>query len=83
MAAFWSKQEEDIVRTHYGKIQYSELMVMLPLRGKHNIRKKAEQLGLTQRRQKYTYDKDYFSNLSVESAYWAGFIAADGHNRCS
>ncbi len=27
---------------------------------------------------KYEVDHEFFSKLSPESAYWAGFIAADG-----
>lgn len=74
----WSEEEMQLVRDNYGIIPYPQLLEMLPKRGVHNVRKMAEKLGLTQRRQKYTYNHNYFSELTNESCYWAGFIAADG-----
>jgi hypothetical protein len=40
----------------------------------------AEGMGLKSGslKKKYSYNEDYFSKLTLESCYWAGFIAADG-----
>jgi hypothetical protein len=75
----WSNDEIQIVKDYYGKLDYSELLELLPKRGEYNVRKMAEKLGLTGSRQKYTYNHSYFSELTNENCYWAGFIAADGY----
>lgn len=75
----WSDEEMQIVKDNYGVMDYTELLKLLPKRGVHNVRKMAEKLGLTTDRRKYTYNHNYFSELTNENCYWAGFIAADGY----
>lgn len=76
----WDDSELEIIRNNYTSVRVSDMLKLLPGRTEKAIFAKANHLGIngTYGKRTYTYNLNYFSNLSTESAYWAGFIAADG-----
>jgi hypothetical protein len=66
----------------YGTTGRKKINEQLPNRTMAAIGLKAQWLGLVGNRRissrKYTIDNAYFSDMSYQSIYWAGFIAADG-----
>lgn len=80
----WSDEEVIILTKHYGKCHSRmELLQKLPGRSYDAISMKAFFLGLkgNSRNSNRQYDVwfDAFSELTSDAAYWAGFLAADGH----
>ena len=87
----WSDKELDILKTYTGN---SSIETLLPNRTLLSIRQKAHRQGYTSienqktasrarmlgsnQNRKYTFNDRAFSEISNESCYWAGFIAADG-----
>ncbi len=83
----WSNSDLDLLKSVYGKIPYSEVYALFPNRNKRSVLSKALELKITLTHKTsrplsglndYAHNINAFSCLSLESAYWAGFIAADG-----
>lgn len=86
----WTADEVQILRNAYkSRLPYEEIYSLLPHRTKCAISSKAGKLSLTDRREaarakrfgrrKYSLNYDFFGSITPDSAYWAGFIAADGN----
>lgn len=79
----WSKQEEELLRQHWGKSKQQDIKLLFPNRHITAIQKKAQRMklvgdmGLASR--KYTFNRQFFDVLTRENCYWSGFIAADGY----
>lgn len=79
----WSDDEKAILRANVNLVRYAELAKMLPGRTIDAIKQRATLMKLTRncvRGKPITrnLDDNYFSDKSLQSAYWAGFLAADG-----
>ncbi len=80
----WSKEDIDIIYKYYGKIPFHLFKDKLPNRTSKAILNKAVKLGIPRRtvcksNRKYTYNDHFFSDVTNDKCYWAGFIAADGY----
>ncbi len=77
----WSPDEIAALREVYGQQPLKELPGMFPGKSTEDLRTKAKSLGLVSRkaRRKATFKEDFFSELTLRTCYWAGFIAADGY----
>lgn len=74
----FTKTEEEFIRTNFQNKSASEIGELLG-RSESSIENKKHRMGLkTGPRRTYELDENYFSNINLESCYWAGFIAADG-----
>lgn len=82
----WKKEDDDLIREYFPSKTISELMEVFPNRSKSSILNRAYQMGLkcdyqlreTKRKYKYDVNHNFFSENSILSCYWAGFISADG-----
>lgn len=81
----WSLKEEQFLIDNYHLMPRHKLQLILKNRTLGSISAKARLLKLTNyennRRWNSTlkYDKRFFKDINSSSAYWAGFIAADGY----
>ncbi|WP_336046155.1 homing endonuclease associated repeat-containing protein [Solibacillus ferritrahens] len=73
----WSEEEINILLNEYS--HNPKIDELLPVRNKQTIIKKANKLGLKLRRGNVLVKSRFFEELTSESAYIAGFIAADGY----
>lgn len=85
----WTPEELALIKEHYGKLTYQELHDQyIPLHSPATIQLKVS----TMRKQGHVFEHNLaqktsvdnrninkFADVNLESAYWAGFIAADGH----
>lgn len=78
----WLLEEDEILKSIYGKVKIKYVLEKIPRHTYGSIHKRVKFLGLKGNprlsQKKYTVNQYFFSNLSIESCYWAGFIAADG-----
>jgi hypothetical protein len=83
---YWSDLEIKFLKENFDKLTNKKLSEGIG-RSVPSIKCKLKNLGLSGNRPKslsrlansrYTVNLDYFNNLTMESCYWAGFIAADG-----
>lgn len=79
----WTETEKDILRDHINVEHYRDIAKMLPGRTVEAVKRRADLIGLPRRwptgpEAKRTLDEMFFARNELLSAYWAGFIAADG-----
>jgi hypothetical protein len=77
----WVGHEDEILINQYGNLNYADISDLLEGRTWSAVRNRARFLGLTGKSnlgRKYSANKSYFSRLTTDNCYWAGFIAADG-----
>jgi hypothetical protein len=76
---YYTKEEEDFIKKHYNKdLSGKEICKILNL-DLNSLRLKARNLGVASKRPPVTkVNHNFFSTPSINSSYWAGFIAADG-----
>lgn len=77
----WSEAELSVLRKNINQITYSKLSVLLPGRTIDAIKRRADMVGLPRHSKRPVWralNENFFSDQSLASAYWAGFIAADG-----
>lgn len=88
----WTEDEVGVLKKYYGKIPAINIQKKyLNSRTTRSIIQKANYIGLyTDKSEmsriahtKYQYNKLFFRSLSIDSCYWAGFIAADGYIKSS
>lgn len=78
----WTIKEETVLRDNYGKVKIDEIERLIPRHTRGAIQKWAQKLKLSgdnsvaQRR--YTFDESFFDSVTMQTCYWAGYIAADG-----
>jgi len=76
----WSKKDIDILLAEYHKGRNIEELAKILNKSIHAIRHKAREVGLKVRDFRlYRVRDDAFSNWTEHSAYWLGFISADGY----
>lgn len=74
----WNKKEIDFVKENHTKMSVNEMAIYLG-RTHSSVENKKGKLGLKGER-KYTFNIDFFKPPLTEfSAYWLGFISADGY----
>lgn len=83
---YWTKEENKILEKFYLTKSTKEIKdKYLTSRKEKDIIQHAMSLGLTSPEtrkktpNKNYYNEKFFSNINIDSAYWAGFIAADGY----
>jgi hypothetical protein len=83
----WTESELRLFKEVYGTLPAKQLVKRyFPNRTDIALHKKAKKVGLKSDRLKmtsiakkrYCCDENFFSKITKESSYWAGFIAADG-----
>lgn len=76
----WSKEEEDLLRFHWENSDKETLLNTFPGRTYSQMMNKAKLLKVTSKvKRKRLGSLDFLDTLTKESAYWWGFIMADGH----
>jgi hypothetical protein len=79
--AQWTNEEIEILKAEYHK-GIEHCMTLFPQYSKGSIKWLGKTLNLSvntrELRRKYDYKRDYFTELTLENCYVAGFIAADG-----
>ncbi len=74
----WGVKEIDFLKNNYAKMSYREIGNFLK-RTQSSVENKAHKLGIN-REKKYNLNINFFKPPLTEfSAYWLGFIAADGY----
>lgn len=82
----WTNTEKQIVVESMSKLSYRKICDLLPGRTLNSIKQRATLLGLHRDRhvmchlgqKKIGVNEEFFERKTLTSAYWAGFIAADG-----
>jgi hypothetical protein len=67
----------DLYSTGIGTQQIASMLSVHP----STVQKYIKKCGILTPKQRYTHNADFFSTYTPESAYWAGFIMADGYVR--
>lgn len=76
----WNNDEIKLLKKHYPYASKEYLIKLFPNRTYINIRNKAEKIGLKRISQdRYYVNHEAFSEWNEYSAYFLGFILADGH----
>jgi len=76
----WTEEEISFLKENYKSLPTEEISSILN-RTRDAIITKVNNLGISSyadKKGRYLFNRDYFSVLNLERAYWAGFIAADG-----
>lgn len=79
----WTKEDNDIIKTHLGKIPSKEIQrLYFPDLKPKVISSHIKRMGWKANNKHfnaiYTYNHSFFSEVNLLSSYWAGFVAADG-----
>jgi hypothetical protein len=74
----WTQQELQLLQENGEALDYKDLVDLLPGRSYQAVKIKCRQLGFRKSNRKYYFNQAYFSELTLENCYYAGFIAADG-----
>lgn len=75
----WTKEESDFLVYYYTLLQKKDLIKALYPKSWFAIKSRASVLGVAKKKaSRHSINHDYFSHVTEESSYWAGFIAADG-----
>jgi hypothetical protein len=77
----WTRKECNILSKNINTVSYAHLATLLPNRTVDSIKTRADILGLRRRgihHPRRRIDAKFFRRRGMLSAYWAGFIAADG-----
>lgn len=76
----WTKEEEDLLKYHWENSDMETLLTALPNRTYSQMMNKAKILGVTSKvKRKRQGSLSFLDSLTENSAYWWGFIMADGH----
>lgn len=76
----WTKEEEDLLRFHWENSDMETLLRALPNRTYSQMMNKSRLLKVTSKVQRKRHGSlNFLDNLTKQSAYWWGFIMADGH----
>lgn len=74
----WTTDEDNYIKENYTKMTYKDLGIVVGACS-YSVMKRVRELDLPrQKAPKASVNKKFFSEISNERAYWAGFIAADG-----
>lgn len=83
----WTEEEKALLRAWYGKVRVKEIARRLGRSVGGILQQACTRLGLVsvgknefmaESKVKYQYNRHFFANVNEDSAYWAGFLAADG-----
>lgn len=76
----WTKEEEELLKFHWENSDMETLLNALPNRTYSQMMQKAQILKVTSKvKRKRQGSLNFLDNLTKNSAYWWGFIMADGH----
>lgn len=80
---FWTPEEDQKLKElcDTKKYSYNQMMEFLPGRDRKSIIHRVERLKLSNNSVtsvQYSYNENYFDEITVENCYWAGYFAADG-----
>jgi hypothetical protein len=75
----WTQEEKEILLENYRDMGPGEIQKLLPRRSYGSIANFAGDLGLQDPARKYFPNEDAFDEINEYSAYWMGFLAADGY----
>ena len=76
----WTKEEEDLLKFHWENSDMETLLNTFPTRTYSQMMNKARLLKVTSKvERKRQGSLKFLDNLTSKSAYWWGFIMADGH----
>lgn len=83
LALPWQDEENRILIENYGKIKIEDLEKLIPNKKRHSIQKMANRMGLkgnpSLAARILCFNNNFFDDVNEISAYWAGFLAADGN----
>lgn len=79
----WTPEEDRVLKEHYGKIRIKDILKLHHFNGRSEsaLSMRAKKLGIKSGLKKTLYKDikiDFFKNPTIESAYWSGFLCADG-----
>src|SRR3989344_9643088 len=74
----WTPQEIEFLRTNIGKLTYEQMGDTLD-RSYSSVQSKIRYLPFQKKIKKHSVNVNFFKNLSPETAYTLGLIAADGN----
>lgn len=82
-ATAWTIEEDRRLERHVGKMKLLDMIGtgLFPGRSVHSLEMRMAKLGLKsgiKRKLYHNLKLDFFKNITPESAYWGGFLAADG-----
>jgi hypothetical protein len=77
--SYWSKEEDDLLRSLYLSGESQSCISKKLNRTIGSIHSRTRFLGIRHIRLSHMFNRSYFHRVTDESAYWAGFIAADGN----
>ena len=78
----WTKEQDDLLREAWKSYSMEDLLKAFPTRNYESLMNRARQLKIKSERDRRRLGELNFldfGNLCKESAYWWGFIMADGH----
>ena len=81
---FWTTEEEEKLKIIFDTIPFTKMVNYFPNRTKHMIKSKAYSMGLRSKnfvfknKIQYTYNENYWNNLSLSVCRDAGLVASDG-----
>ena len=76
----WTKEEDDLLKFHWENSDMETLLNTFPTRTYSQMMNKARLLKVTSKvERKRQGSLKFLDNLTSKSAYWWGFIMADGH----
>lgn len=78
---FWTKEEDEklIKLCNEGKVKFEDMYKFFENRTVHSVMNRAAKLGIGSNysHKKYSFDENYFDELTLENIYYGGFFAAD------
>lgn len=78
----WTKEQDELLKKAWESYSMEDLLNTFPTRTYESLMNRAKQLGVKSKRDRRRLGELNFldfENLCKESAYWWGFIMADGH----
>lgn len=81
---FWTKEEDEKLRSLCisGSYSYEDMSKFFPGRTRKALIGRVEKLNIRNNKYevnvKYSFDKDYFKEITLTKAYWGGLFCADG-----
>lgn len=76
----WSEAELELLKVHWKSSTMETLLQAFPNRKYTSLMQKAREIGvISEIKRKRKGSLKFLNNINIQSAYWWGFIMADGH----